>query len=147
MTGPEQRKLRILHYIPTLERAGAEGQLVENIRHMDRDKYENFICEGHASEDHKGALQEMGIPVLHVGTGTKLQMLRPARRIREIIWERQIDVFHIALFPTRAGFLAAMGSSVRVVTTLPNTFSVRERLSSGDATLRTVPYLEGSALA
>ena len=115
MTGPEQRRLLILHYIPTLERAGAEGQLVENIRHMDRDKYENFICEGHASADHKGTLQEMGIPVLHVGTGTKLQMLRPARRIREIIRERQIDVFHTGKLIVSFGNWRKISSTIKTM--------------------------------
>ena len=128
-------KYRILHYVPNLGIGGAEKQLVEALRHMDRDRFWNMVCYGAPPADLKRDIEELGIPALCLGVGSNFLSLRPARTLQRVMRENCVDLLHVGLFPSRFGFLSGAACKIPVVTTLPNTFGMWERAQSEAAPL------------
>ncbi|MHB8969526.1 MAG: glycosyltransferase [Pirellulaceae bacterium] len=88
---------RILHIIPTLDRGGAEKQLVSLATRLPRDKFEVHVCALTRSGPLSKPLQEAGIPLHTVGKRWKID---PAAywRLRRLIRDLRPSLVHTWLF-------------------------------------------------
>ena len=68
----EREKTSVLYVIATLERGGAEGQLVELVTHLDRSRFEPYVCAVTRGGAYEKALREAGVSVSVIGKRHKL---------------------------------------------------------------------------
>lgn len=104
MPGPLPRRLKICFVIGTLDRGGAEGQLVQLATRLDRGRFETSVCCLSHDGPHRAALEAAGVPVSVVG----LRQLRGLRstldaaggllRLLRIIRASRPDVVHGFLY-------------------------------------------------
>lgn len=98
------RRLRICFVIGTLERGGAEGQLVQLATGLNRSRFEPSVCCLTHNGPHRHALEAAGIPVEILGLRRSkwlgLPIALPSRMLRliRIIRKRQPDIVHGFLF-------------------------------------------------
>ncbi|MFH1551235.1 MAG: glycosyltransferase, partial [Planctomycetota bacterium] len=110
------QKKRVLYIIEELSRGGAERVVVELARHIDRRRFEPYVCCLREKGAMAGDLKAANVPVLemHKRRSIDLRMLgRLCRAIRRL----KIDIVHTHLFTANAwGRLAARLAGVpRVV--------------------------------
>ncbi len=80
-------KIRILHVIPTLDRAGAEKQLSLLVRHIDRQRFEPIVCVLTRTGPLERELRESDIELHFVGKRGRVDpaaLFRLARLVRKI---------------------------------------------------------------
>jgi glycosyltransferase involved in cell wall biosynthesis len=88
-------KLTLL--IPTLDRSGAEKQLMLLATHLPRDEFDVRVITLDRGGPYEAPLQEQGIPVTNTGKRRKLD-LSAFRRLREVLAAQQPDILHSWLF-------------------------------------------------
>lgn len=104
---------RILQIIPTLDRSGAEKQMVLLATHLPRDEFEVGVVTLTRSGPLAAELDAAGIPVWHVHKRAKFDPLAYGRLKREIRRFRP-DVVHTWLFAANAyGRRAALACGVK----------------------------------
>jgi len=91
------RKIKILHIIESLGRGGAEKRLVNDLNHMDSDRFENHVC---VLFDNLALVKEIKpecatIHALNMQSPYQLQKLK---KIYTIIKTHRIDLIHSQLF-------------------------------------------------
>ena len=116
------RRVRVCFVTATLDRGGAEGQLVHLAVRLDRTRFDPVVCCLTHDGPHREALEAAGVPVTALGVG-RLQGLRApvalARRlVRLVLAVRSLrpDVVHGFLYSAYVlGAIAARVNRVPVV--------------------------------
>lgn len=106
---------RILHIIPTLDRAGAEKQLVLLATHLPRDEFDVYVCALTRGGPLAADLEEHAIPLVVLDKRYKLD---PAAfyRLRRHIAALKPDLVQTWLFAANAyGRAAALSAGVRTI--------------------------------
>ena len=106
-------KRRILQIIPTLDRAGAEKQMVLLVRGLPRDEFDVHVCAITRGGPFEADLTEAGIPVHVIGKQWKID---PAAywRLSDHVRRLRPDVIHTWMFTANAyGQAAGIARGVR----------------------------------
>lgn len=104
---------RILHIIPTLDRGGAEKQLVLLAEGLPRDEFDLHVCALTRGGPRKEDLREAGIPLTIIGKRWKADPLT-YWKLRKLIAKLQPALVHTWLFAAGAyGRAAARSARVR----------------------------------
>ena len=105
--------LRILQLIPTLDRSGAEKQMVLLARGLPRDRFHVEVATLTRSGPLQAELQEAGIPVTALGKRLKLDPLALARLL-QFLKSRRFDVVQTWIFAANTyGRVAARAAGAR----------------------------------
>ena len=105
-------KRRILHIIPTLDRAGAEKQLALLASNLPPNEFEIHVCALTRGGPMKKYLDESGIPVTMIGKHFKIDPLA-YWRLERLIRRLRPDLVHTWIFAANAyGRQAALRSGV-----------------------------------
>jgi len=92
---------RILHVIPTLDRAGAEKQMTLLVEGLPRDEFEVHVCALTRGGPLLADLRESAIPVTVLGKRWKLDLLA-FWRLKRLVAELRPDLVHTWLFAANA---------------------------------------------
>src|SRR5271155_1161953 len=84
-------KLKVLQLIPTLDRSGAEKQMVLLAKGLPRDRFQVEVAALTRLGPLKGELDEAGIPVTLIGKRHKVDPMALGRLIR-FLKEKRFDV-------------------------------------------------------
>jgi glycosyltransferase involved in cell wall biosynthesis len=104
---------RILHIIPTLDRSGAEKQLVLLARYLSRDEFDPHVCVLTRSGPYEEELKRAGVPVTVIGKPLKIDPAAFLRLKRHVAALRP-DLVHTWLFAANSyGRAAALAAGVR----------------------------------
>jgi glycosyltransferase involved in cell wall biosynthesis len=107
--------IRLLLVIPTLDRCGAEKQLMLLATGLPRDRFDVHVCALTRGGPLLEPLQEAGIPVTVIGKAWKLDPLA-YRRLARIVADLKPDIVHTWLFAANAyGRHAAFRAGVKHV--------------------------------
>ncbi|NLF70979.1 MAG: glycosyltransferase [Candidatus Anammoximicrobium sp.] len=105
--------MRVLQIIPSLDRCGAEKQLVLLAAGLPRDQFDVHVCALTRGGPLEQPLREAGIPVTVIGKSWKLDPLA-YRRLKRHIARLQPDLVHTWIFAANAyGRLAARAAGVK----------------------------------
>lgn len=88
------RPARILHLIPNLGHGGGEHQLLLNVTTLNRDHFENFVCQMGQPDVLAPEFEKIGVPVLDVTTTGIGAWFRQLRKIRSLVKDLNIDLIH-----------------------------------------------------
>lgn len=106
-------KKRILEIIPTLDRCGAEKQLVLLARGLAREEFDVHVCVLTRSGPLLADLEEAGIPVTLIGKRWKVDPSALVR-LRRLVQELRPDLIHTWIFAANAyGRAAGLWAGVR----------------------------------
>lgn len=106
---------RVVHVIPTLDRAGAEKQLSLLVRHLDRRRFEPHVCVLTRTGPLEGELRGAGIPVHIVGKRFRADLMAYLK-LRRLIRALRPTIVHTWLFAANSyGRLAARQAKVPVL--------------------------------
>jgi glycosyltransferase involved in cell wall biosynthesis len=109
--------LRVLQLIPTLDRSGAEKQMVLLARGLPRSRFQVEVAALTRAGPFEAELREAGVPVTVIGKRLKLDPLAFARLVR-FLRARRFDVVQTWIFAANTyGRLAARMARVPVVVT------------------------------
>ena len=89
--------IRVLHVIESLGRGGAERQLVNNLRAIARNRFDNTVCFLYERDDLQPELVRLGIPVYKLDMSSPYDWRRGLFGLRAVIKEGQFDVIHTEL--------------------------------------------------
>jgi glycosyltransferase involved in cell wall biosynthesis len=106
---------RVLHIIPTLDRSGAEKQLMLLATGLPRDEFDPHVCVLTRTGPYEADLHQAGVPVKVIGKSFKVD---PAAffRLKRHIAELRPDVVHTWLFAANSyGRAAALAAGVKHV--------------------------------
>jgi len=92
---------RILHVIPTLDRSGAEKQLVLLAQGLPRDEFDVHVCALTRGGPLAAELEQSGVPLAHINKQWKFDPLA-WRRLRRHIRALAPDLVHTWLFAANA---------------------------------------------
>jgi len=110
---------KILHVIDSLERGGAEHQLLLNLAALDSNLYENYVCTVQDGGPLAKEAANLGAPVFSLGAAGKPQWPRAIIRLGNLVRDLQIELIHTSLFSAdMIGGLVGRLSGVPVVATL-----------------------------
>ena len=106
---------RILHIIPTFERAGAEKQLLVLARGLAREEYDVHVCALTRGGPLLAEFRAAGVPTTVIGKRLKADPVSFARLVRHIRALRP-DIVHTWIFAAGSyGRVAAQAAGVRHV--------------------------------
>ncbi|MGQ9573871.1 MAG: glycosyltransferase [Thermoguttaceae bacterium] len=106
---------RIVQVIPTLDRSGAEKQLVLLAAGLPRDRFEVHVCVLTRAGPLWADLQQAGIPVTLIGKRWKLDP-RAFRALKGLVGRLRPDLIHTWLFAGNVyGRLAGLACGVRIL--------------------------------
>ena len=109
--------LKVLQLIPTLDRSGAEKQMVLLARGLPRDRFQVEVATLTRLGPLEAELREAGVPVAAIGKRLKLDPLALARLVR-FLREGRFDVLQTWIFAANTyGRIAARWARVPVVVT------------------------------
>lgn len=113
---------RILHLIPNLGHGGGEHQLLLNVTLLDRDRFENHVCQMGSPGTLAPEFEKIGVPVHDVTTTGPLGWLRQIRKIRRLVKDLGIDLIHTTnSHAWMSGGIAGRTTGTPVLATLNNT--------------------------
>lgn len=124
-TGGGGRPARVLYLIIDLPVGGAEIQLLNLVRHLDRDRYDPIIlCIGKNGPIGEEIARE-GIPVVELGRFRKGGIDRTiVKTLREFLRKERISLLHSHLYHANLyGRLAAFREGIPAVCTIHNTYA------------------------
>ncbi len=105
--------IRVLQIIPSLDRCGAEKQLVLLATGLPRDQFDVHVCALTRGGPLEQPLREAGIPVTVIGKSWKIDPLA-YRRLKRYIQQLQPDIVHTWIFAANAyGRRAAQAAGVK----------------------------------
>ncbi|HVX10640.1 MAG TPA: glycosyltransferase [Pirellulales bacterium] len=106
---------RVLHVIPTLDRSGAEKQLVLLVKGLAREEFDPHVCVLTRTGPYEAELREAGVPITVIGKPHKVDpaaFLRLKRRIAAL----RPDLVHTWLFAANSyGRAAALAAGTKHV--------------------------------
>ncbi|MEW5767278.1 MAG: glycosyltransferase [bacterium] len=101
-------KLRVMQIIATLVVGGAESQLCELVKGLNKEKYEVSVCCLTRGGPLKEKIEELGIPVYILGKRNKLDFTVLFRLV-SLLKRKKVDLVHTWMFTANMwGRLAAM---------------------------------------
>lgn len=104
---------RVLHIIPTLDRSGAEKQLMLLATHLARDEFDPHVCALTRSGPYEADLRQSGVPVTVIGKARKADPVAFLRLKRHIAAVKP-DLVHTWLFAANSyGRAAALAAGVK----------------------------------
>lgn len=104
---------RILHIIPTLDRAGAEKQMTLLVRGLARDEFDVHVCALTRGGPLGAELAEAGVPLTVIGKRWRLDP-RAYHRLRRLVRALRPDLIHTWLFAANSyGRAAGMACGVK----------------------------------
>jgi len=105
----KMRRRRILYIVDSLGSGGAERQLVELVKGIDKKSYEPFIiCLRSVSGGYTEELLRLGVQVAYAKKTSRYEIVRPARSLVRQIRYLKIDLVHTFLpMPSFLGCVAA----------------------------------------
>jgi len=107
--------VRVAYVIGGLGKGGAEYQLVELLRHLDRRHVAPTVVSLSADGHWAAAIRALGIPVVQIPQRHRLEPRR-LWRLRQLLRELRPDVLHTILWSGNSyGRLAALGLGIPVV--------------------------------
>lgn len=92
------RKIRVLHIIESLGHGGAERQLINNLKAIDKSRFINAVCFLFDRDDLQPELLRLGIPVYKLGMSSPYDWRKGLFGLRAVIKEGQFDVIHTELY-------------------------------------------------
>lgn len=105
--------IRVLEIIPSLDRCGAEKQLVLLAAGLPRDQFDVHVCALTRGGPLEQSLREAGIPVTIIGKSWKIDPFA-YRQLKRHIARLQPDIVHTWIFAANAyGRLAARAAGVK----------------------------------
>lgn len=111
------RRIKVAYLIDTLERAGAEKQLLTVATHLDRERFEPVVLCLARTGPFEAELRRAGVPVVLIGKRHKLA-IGALRRLRAWLRAERPEVLHTWMFTCNLfGRLAARGLPVRTLAT------------------------------
>ena len=117
-------KINILFVIPTLTIGGAENQLYNLVKGLDKNKYKITVCCTTMGGAFVGKFEEIGIRPIILRKKHKLDFSVLIRLI-EIIKKRKIDIIHTWMFTANMwGRLSAIICSVKIIISSERTTSI-----------------------
>ncbi|MDI6794277.1 MAG: glycosyltransferase [bacterium] len=103
-----KEKIRVMQVIATLEVGGAEGQLYELVKELNKEKYAVSVCGLTRGGPLKEKIEELGIPVYILGKRNKLDFTI-LFRLASLLKRKKIDLVHTWMFTANMwGRLAAI---------------------------------------
>jgi len=91
-------KIRVLHIIQSLGHGGAERQLINNLKAIDKSRFINAVCFLFDRDDLQPELLRLGIPVYKLGMSSQYDWRKGLFGLRAVIKEGQFDVIHTELY-------------------------------------------------
>jgi len=91
-------KIRVLHIIESLGHGGAERQLINNLKAIDKSRFINAVCFLFDRDDLQPELLRLGIPVYKLGMSSQYDWRRGLFGLRAVTKEGQFDVIHTELY-------------------------------------------------
>lgn len=91
-------KIRVLHIIESLGHGGAERQLINNLKAIDKSRFINAVCFLFDRDDLQPELLRLGIPVYKLGMSSQYDWRKGLFGLRAVIKEGQFDVIHTELY-------------------------------------------------
>jgi len=91
------RKIRVLHIIESLGCGGAERQLINNLKAIDKGRFTNAVCFLFDRDYLQSELLRLGIPACKLGMSSQYDWRRGLFSLRAIIKEGRFDVIHTEL--------------------------------------------------
>ena len=113
-------KIRVLHVIESLGCGGAERQLINNLKAIDKGCFVNAVCFLFDREDLRPELVRHGIPVYRLGMSSPYDWRKGLWGLREIIKEGQFGVIHTELYWANiyGRICGRLFSDAKIVTTI-----------------------------
>lgn len=91
-------KIRVLHIIESLGHGGAERQLINNLKAIDKSRFINAVCFLFDRDDLQPELLRLGIPVYKLGMSSQYDWRKGLFGLRAVMKEGQFDVIHTELY-------------------------------------------------
>ncbi len=108
--------INILYVIPFLGLGGAERQLVELVKNINREIYNPFVCCIGLNGELAAEVEEKGIKIFLLGKKRRREALRVIFNIIKLIRENDIDIVHSWMFSAGLyGRIAAKLAKVPVI--------------------------------
>ncbi|MCA1727201.1 MAG: glycosyltransferase [Actinobacteria bacterium] len=112
---------RILYLIDGLAMGGAERGLVLTLRHLDRSRYEPEVAYLWGPAPLRADLEELGVPVHHVGAGRGPRALLAIPKVRRLLRVGAFDAIHTAVvWASIVGRIAGHRAGVKVISHIAN---------------------------
>lgn len=125
--GKESRPYRILHCIDNLGRGGAESQMVQTLLHIDKRRFENYVCFLHLPNDLEKEIIDAGLPITNLNINSPRNFFQAIRGLRQSVRKYKIDLIHASTYYSNlyAPIVGAI-EHIPVVFTLNTTYDVRD---------------------
>jgi len=91
-------KIRVLHIIESLGHGGAERQLINNLKAIDKSRFINAVCFLFDRDDLQPELLRLGIPVYKLGMSSQYDWRKGLFGLRAVIKGGQFDIIHTELY-------------------------------------------------
>ena len=89
------RKIKILHIVNGMNRAGAETFLMNVFRNIDRNKYDfTFLCYGQEKYDYEDEIEELGGHIARVDVPKDIGIFNHIKQLKKLIKENKYDIVH-----------------------------------------------------
>jgi L-malate glycosyltransferase len=115
-------KLKVLHLIEALGSGGAERLLHTNLRHIDRDRFENEVITVFSTGDYwKAPIAELGVAISSLGCTSYRDIFKGITRLRKHLETDPPDVIHTHLFAANViGRIAGRRAGIPVISSIHN---------------------------
>ncbi len=112
--------LRIFHIITTLGRGGAERQLVNLVRNMDRARYEHVVCYLQPPADFAAEIERAGLTVIGLNIRHKWPWLTAPAKLMSHLRTHRPDIIQTWLFEAdvSARLMRLLGNTGPIINTL-----------------------------
>jgi len=113
-------KIRVLHVIESLGCGGAERQLINTLKAIDKSRFTNAVCFLFDRDDLQPELLRLGIPVYKLDMSSQYDWRRGLFGLRAVVKEGQFDVIHIQLYWANiyGRLCGKLFSDAKIVTTI-----------------------------
>lgn len=90
-------KPTVLHLIESLVRGGAERRLVNDLKFMDKNRFNHVVAYLFGVDDLKGEILDLGIEVIPLNLKTRFDWVG-LKKLLEIVRSKSVDIIHSQLF-------------------------------------------------
>ena len=111
--------LQILHLIEALGRGGAEKRLFNDVRYLDKNKFNNYICYLFPGNVDSVFINKLGMHIESVAVKKDIRLIFSLIKLVKFIKNNKIDIIHTQLFfADLIGRLAGFLTGTPVITTI-----------------------------
>jgi glycosyltransferase involved in cell wall biosynthesis len=134
---PGARPYRVLHCIDNLGKGGSETQLVQTLRYMDSNRFENYVCYLYPPSELEETIVRSGVPVINLNIGRSRNWWRAIQGLRKLARQYQIDLIHASTsYSNIYAPLVGVIERIPVVFTLNTTYDARDYIRAKPSFLR-----------